>query len=324
MYETRKKRFIVARDFYEGFCYFGRSDLRSVPGIAKDFGVADYLKGHITVDGREMLTQLDWDLISREEFYQKLGDKRVKITTAPPNLEEYCEIFTKYINEGYGVLSMSISSKISGTYDFSCVAANRVREKHPQAEIYCFDSFRMSGAFGLLVAHAHRLKNEGKTMQEVIDWLEENKVRVHQMGPIDDLIYVARRGRITMGKAIMGSFAGVKPMGDCNSDGYTTVLTKAKGIKKALDITVKYVKETADGIEDQFLIISHSDRELYANTLKEMLEKELNPKKVYVSDVFAGSGANIGPGMIGVYYLGKPISPDLSAEKEAMNRILGK
>lgn len=292
--------------------------------LRKDFGVVEYIPGHITIDGQEMQTRLDWDLISREEFYQKLGDKKIKITTAAPNLEEYCEIFTKYINEGYGILSMSISSKISGTYDFSCVAANRVREQHPEAEIYCFDSFRMSGAFGLLVAHAHRLKNEGKTMQEVIDWLEENKNRVHQMGPIDDLIYVARRGRITMGKAIMGSFAGVKPMGDCNADGYTTVLTKAKGIKKALDITVKYIKETADDIENQVLIISHSDRELYGKTLKEMIEKELNPKKVYLCDVFAGSGANIGPGMIGAYYLGAPISEDLSAEKEVMNRILGK
>ncbi len=292
--------------------------------LRKDFAVSDYIKGHITIDGQEMLTQLNWDLISRDEFYQKLGDKKVKITTAPPNLEEYCEIFTKYVTEGYGILSMSISSKISGTYDFSCVAANRVREAHPEAEIYCFDSFRMSGAFGLLVAHAHRLKNEGKTMQEVVDWLEENKIRVHQMGPIDDLMYVARRGRITMGKAIMGSFAGVKPMGDCNADGYTTVLTKAKGIKKALDITVKYVKKTADDIENQFVIISHSDRELYAKTLKEMIEKELNPKKVYLSDVFSGCGANIGPGMIGIYYLGAPISEDLSAEREAMNKILGK
>ncbi len=292
--------------------------------LRKDFGVTDYLPGHITIDGQEMMTQLDWDLISREEFYQKLGDKRIKITTAPPNLEEYCEIFTKYVKEGFGVLSMSISSKVSGTYDFSCVAANRVREQYPEAEIYCFDSFRISGGFGLLVAHAHRLKNEGKPMQEVIDWLEENKTRVHQMGPIDDLIYVARRGRITMGKAIMGSFAGVKPMGDCNADGYSTVLTKAKGIKKALDITVKYIKETAEDIENQFLIIAHSDRELYGKTLKEMIEKELNPKKVYLCDIFAGSGANIGPGMIGVYYLGAPISADLSAEKEVMNRILGK
>ncbi len=292
--------------------------------LRRHFNVEDYLPGYVNIDGQEVKTFLDWSQISREEFYRKLGDKKIKVTSAPPNLEEYCEIFTKYVRDGYSVLSMSISSRISGTYDHACVAAERVKEEIPGAEIYCFDSFRMSGAFGLLVCHAHRLKNEGKSFEEVIAWLEENKFRVHQMGPIDDLIFVARRGRITMGKAIMGSFAGVKPMGDCNADGYTTVLTKAKGIKKALDITVKYVGETADDIENQFVIISHSDRELYANTLKEMVEKQLKPKKVFVSDVFSGCGTNIGPGMIGIYYLGAPISEDLSVEKEAMNKVLGK
>lgn len=288
------------------------------------FAVEDYIPGYVNINGKELKSYLDWSQITREEFYRNLSDKNVKVTSAPPSQAEYCEIFTRYVDQGYAVLSMSISSRISGTYDFACVAANRVREERPDAEIYCFDSYRMSGAFGLLVCHAHRLKNEGKTFEEVIAWLEENKTRVHQMGPIDDLMFVARRGRITMGKAIMGSFAGVKPMGDCNAEGYTTVLTKAKGIKKALDLTVKYVKETAEDVENQFIIISHSDRELYAKTLKDMLKKELNPKKVFISDVFSGCGTNIGPGMIGVYYLGAPVSEDLSAEKDAMNRVLGK
>lgn len=288
------------------------------------FGVEDYIRGHINIGGKELQSDLNWESVSREEFYKALSDRSIKITTAPPNLEEYCEIFSGYIKEGYAVLSMSLSSKISSTYDFSCVAARRVREMFPQAEIYCFDSFRMSGAFGLLVCYAHQLKREGKSMEEVIAWLEAHKACVHQMGPIDDLMYVARRGRITLGKAIMGSFAGVKPMGDCNADGYTTVLTKAKGIKKALDITLRYVKETAVDIEDQYVIISHSDRELYAKTLKDLVETELHPKKVFLSDVFCGCGANIGPGMVGVYYLGAPVSEDLSVEKESMSRVLGK
>lgn len=288
------------------------------------FGVEEYIPGYVNIGGKEYTTYLDWSQMSREEFYKKLGDKKIKVTSAPPNLEEYCQTFSKHVKEGRAVLSMSLSSKISGTYDHSCVAAQRVREEYPEAEIYCFDSYRMSAAFGLLVCYAHQLKKEGKSFEEVIAWLEENKHCVHQMGPIDDLMFVARRGRITMGKAIMGSFAGVKPMGDCNAEGYTTVLTKAKGIKKALEITVQYLKETATDLDDQFLIIAHSDRELYAKTLKDMIKKEAHPKKVFITDVFSGCGTNIGPGMIGVYYLGAPISEDLSAEKEAMNKVLGK
>ena len=182
----------------------------------------------------------------------------------------------------------------------------------------------MSGAFGLLVMHACLLQKQGKSYREVIAWLEENKCKVHQMGPIDDLIFVARRGRITMGKAIMGNFAGVKPMGDCNAEGYTTVLTKVKGIGKALDLTVQYAKETAVNVEDQFVLIAHSDRENYALALRDKVIAELNPKKVFVTDVFSGCGTNIGPGMVGIYYLGDTISADLAREKEIITKLQGK
>ncbi|MBQ9783643.1 MAG: DegV family protein [Clostridia bacterium] len=293
--------------------------------IRQEIGMEDYITGHIHFeDGRDFSTTLDWEPISREAFYKALSDKKCKITTAPPNIEEYCAAFEKYIQKGMAIISMTLSSKISSTYSCSCVAADRIREKYPEAEITCVDSYRMSGAFGLLVVYAHLLKQEGKSYEEVVAWLEENKYRVHQMGPIDDLIFVARRGRLTMGKAIMGSFAGVKPMGDCNSDGYTTVLTKVKGMSRALDTTVQYVKETATGIENQVILVAHSDREMYANTLKEKLERELSPKRVLLTDVFCGCGANIGPGMVGVYYLGDKVTEDMAVEKAVMNRITGK
>jgi len=298
-------------------------DLRE--DIRKEIGMEDYVKGHIHFDdGRDFLTQLVWEPMSKQDFYAALSNKKVKVTTAPPNIEEYCEVFEKYVKDGYAIICIALSSKISSTFEFSQKAANRVIEGYPDAKITCVDSFRMSGAFGLLVIYAHMLKNEGKSFDEVVAWLEENKRRVHQMGPIDDLFFIARRGRISMGKAIMGSFAGVKPMGDCNADGYTTVLTKVKGMNKALDTTVRYVAETATDIKDQYVLVISSNRDAYAETLKEKIENELAPKKVFMTDVFYGCGANIGPGMVGVYYLGEPISEDLSVEKEIITRITGK
>ena len=290
--------------------------------IREYFQIPDYIKGHIHFsDNRDFETTLDWSHISREDFYAALSNKRLNVSTAPASPEEYYLTFKKYVEDGYKILSVSISSKISSTYNVACGAAKRVREELPEAEIYCFDSYKMSGALGLLVIYAHILKNEGKSYQEVIDWLEENKHRVHQMGPIDDLIFVARRGRITMGKAIMGSFAGVKPMGDCNRDGYVSVLGKVKGISKALDTTVQYVRQMATDIQDQYLLISHSNRAAYADKLRQFAE-DLGAKKVFVSDVFSGCGTNIGPGMVAVYFLGNDISDELTAEKAAMNTIL--
>lgn len=295
------------------------------PELREFFKVTDYINGHVHFsDGRDFKSTLDWDHIDREEFYQALSGTKTQISTSPLSPESYYQIFEKYIKEGYKVLSMSVSSKVSSTYNSAHAGCEKIKENYPDSEIYSFDSYRTSGGFGLLVAHAAAMRNEGKSFREMIDWLETNKHCVHQMGPIDDLMFVARRGRISTGKAIMGSFAGVKPMGDCNSDGYVSVLTKVKGIKKALEITVRYIKETATDIENQYVIVTHSGRELYGQTLGQMIEEQLKPKKVFVSDVFCGSGTNIGPGMVCAYYLGEPISEDLSKEKEAMNKVIGK
>ncbi len=287
------------------------------------FGVEDYLEGYIHFsDGRDFKTTLDWTNIERGEFYKALSNKKLQVSTAPPNPEETYQAFKGYVEAGYKVLSMSISSKISSTYGVACVARDRVLSEYPDSTIYCFDSYRMSGTFGILVMYAQAMKNEGKSFDEVVEWLEENKHRVHQMGPIDDLVVVARRGRISMGKAIMGNFAGVKPMGDCNRDGYVSVLAKVKGINKALDVTAEYLTRCAKNIDEQYILISHSDREAYAMKLKALIEEKVNPKKLFVSDVFVGCGTNIGPGMVAVYFLGDAISEDLSEEKALINDII--
>jgi DegV family protein with EDD domain len=237
--------------------------------------------------------------------------------------EEYYLALRKYAEEGYDIISMTLSSKISGTYSVSVKAAERVKEDFPERRIYCFDSLRMSGSFGLLTAYASRMCAEGKSFDEVVEWLEENKHRVHQMGPIDDLTFIARRGKISSGKAFMGNLMGIKPMGDSNTDGYVSVLSKAKGIKKALLATAEYVAKLSEDIENNYVIISHSNRENLALELRDMIIERSHPKEVLVTDVFAGCGTNIGPGMISVYFFGEEISSDLSKEKEALTLAIG-
>ena len=286
------------------------------------FGLSDYIKGYVHINDQSLRTTLDWENISRDEFYKKLSNKKNSVSSAAASPEEYYQIFKSYVEEGYDVLSMSISSKISATYNIADSAAKRIKADYPDSNIYCFDSLRMSGSFGLLVTFACQMRNEGKSLEEIVAWLEANKGRVHQMGPIDDLTFVARRGQISSGKAFMGNLAGIKPLGDSNTDGYVSVLAKAKGIKKAMDATAEYVKTMATDIENQYVLIMHSDREKYANDLKAKLEEKFNCKGIFISDVFSGCGTNIGPGMICVYFMGEPVSSDSSKEKEVLNNCL--
>ena len=93
-------------------------------------------------------------------------------------------------------------------------------------------------------------------------------------------------------------------------------------MKKALSATVEYVGQVATGVEDQYLLIVHSNREAYAETLKERLETALHPKGIFVSDSFSASGTNIGPGMVAVYFMGDEVTEDLTREREIMGGVM--
>ena len=290
--------------------------------LRERFGVEDYIPGYVQINGESLTTTLDWENISREDFYKTLENKKNRVTSAAPNPEDYYNAFKKYVEQGYAVLSISISSKISATLNFAKLGAEKVKEEFPDCNIYCFDSLRMSGAMGLLVIYACLLQQQGKTFEEVIAFLEENKHKVHQMGPIDDLTFIARRGKISKGKAIMGNLIGIKPMGDCNADGYVTVLAKVKGIKKALVATAKYLQRVAVDLENQYVFISHSNRNELATTLANLVKEQVKCKDVLVCDVFSGCGTNIGPGMVGLYFLGEPVTADSTKEKETLTACI--
>ena len=132
------------------------------PEIRAYFGMTDYVHGYVSIsDGRDLKTQLDWDLISREDFYNCLGNRQMKVSTAPASPEEYYQIFTKYAEEGYDILSISISSKISSTFGVAVGAADRVKAEHPDCTLYCLDARRMSGSMGLLVCYALEMQKQG-------------------------------------------------------------------------------------------------------------------------------------------------------------------
>lgn len=286
--------------------------------IRECFGVQDYVHGYVHINGTGLQTTLDWSNVERERFYSMLANKKNAISSAAASPEEYYQFFKKYAEDGYDIISMAISSKISATYNIAKNAADRIAEEYPSRRICVIDTMRMSGSLGMLVAYACDLQRNGKSYDEVVAWVQENKYRVHQMGPIDDLTFIARRGKISKGKAIMGNLVGIKPMGDSNADGYVTALAKVKGISKALKVTVEYLKTMARDIENNYVFIMHSDRERYAEMLCAQIKEAVSCKGVYVSDVFSGCGTNIGPGMISCYFMGDPVSEDSSKEKEAL------
>lgn len=285
----------------------------------------EYIKGHVTFpDGVEHIATLDWNEIDKEVFFKDLRNKANNFSTAPASVEEYKVLLREYLSKGLDVMIISISSKLSGTYNFTLQVKEELSKEFPERKIVCIDSRRYSTAYGMLAIQASMLRSEGKSIEEVETYLNENRNRIHQIGPLDDLSFLAKRGRISHAKAFMGSLIGVKPLGDFSKDGLPTILAKAKGEKKAFDACVEYCKQIAGNIEDQVVFLAHTNRPKQIEYFKQLVEKELKPKEIIVSDVFVMNSINTGPGLTAIYFLGKPISDDLEYEKGLMDSILKK
>ena len=217
---------------------------------------------------------------------------------------------------------MTISSGISGAFGFASVAAQNVGKKYPGVKIRCIDSLRFGPGFGLMVVHAAMLRDEGKTLDEVAEWLENNKNRFRQAGWLDDLSFVAKKGRITHPKAFFGTLAGIKPIGEFDYNGLTTVLGKVKGAKAAYSLLIHYIEQTIEDPSEQIIFIAQTNRLPQAEEYKKLIEERFHPKEIYINDVFPACGVNIGPGLMAAYYIGKPISEDLSVEKGIVDTYL--
>lgn len=293
--------------------------------LRKRYDIPDYLRGVMYYpDGHSELADLDWGNITPEEFYNSMKDKKPLYKTASVPRGEVERVFEKYLKEGKDILSISLSSGLSGSYQSCCLGAKDLMEKYPERKIICIDSLRYSTALALLVAMASEKRSQGATIEEVAEWCEQNKHSIHQMGPMDDLFFLCKTGRISNFKAFFGTLVGVNPMADFNRKGLAEVLVKCKGKKMAFDVTLNYVERTAIDIKNQTVFIAHSNRPEAAQKLKELIAERFSPKGIIINSVGMSCGASIGPGLCAVFYLGKPISEDNVEEKEIIAEITAK
>lgn len=284
-----------------------------------DIGV---IPGHIELpDGTEIPSFLKWEKYSREDFYASLKKNPNGYSTSPANVAEFSAAMEPYAAENVGVLLLTISSGISGAFNFASQAREELLRKYPSADIRIVDTMRFGPGFGLMAVYASMLRSQGKTLAETAQWLEDNKNRFHQAGWLDDLSFVAKKGRITQPKAFFGTLAGVKPIGEFDYNGLTTVLGKVKGAKTAYSVLLGYMEATIENPEEQIIFIAQTNRLPQAMEYKKMIEEKFRPKAVFVNDVFPSCGINIGPGLMAAYYMGKPISKDLSEERALFDKL---
>ena len=286
------------------------------------FGVDGIIYGTITYpDGHTEFGDLDYERITPEDYFKSIS-KKAMYKTACANIDQMINVMEPFAKEGKDIVFLTISSALSGTYNFGIKAAEQIKAKYPNIAVYVVDSQRYASALALLVQEACLRRDEGKSAKETADWLEANKNCFHQMGMMDDLYFLARTGRIAKAKAFFGTMAGVKPMGEFSSCGLTEAIGKAKGTKNALDATIAYMQDRIIDPDKHIVFIAHSLREKEALYLQGRIQEVIKPKEIICLPLDQTSGANMGPGLCAAFFYGKPISADLAEEKAVITNIL--
>lgn len=287
------------------------------------FDIPDYVRGIVyRPDGTPLQADMDWGEMDDKTYYESMSGKKALYTSAYAPAGEVIAVFEKYLAQGKDVLSISLSSGLSGTYQAVQVAARELREKYPQRKILCVDSLRYSAAMGLLAILAVQKRDSGASIEETAAYLEEMRHRIHQMGTMDDLYFLVKTGRISNFKAFFGTLVGINAMADFNRQGIAQVLARVKGKNASFSALLRYVTQTIENPEAQILFVAHSNREQAAQLLADKLRAELNPKEIVLLPVGMSCGASIGPGLCAVFYLGKPVSEGLEAESALMTSII--
>ena len=291
--------------------------------LRERFDIPDYVPGTFYFpDGREAAADLDWELIDPVTYYKSMSNRNVLYKTASAQRGNIIAVYEKQLQAGNDILGISLSSGLSGTYQ-SCVnVAKELMEKYPERKIIVVDSLRYSTALSLLVIMACQKRKEGATLEETAAYLDENKHSIHQMGPMEDLFFLVKTGRISNAKAFFGTLMGINPMADFNREGLSQVLGKFKGKKNAFNAVIEYMKGTIENPEDQIIFVAHSNREQAAQALAQRIRDTFHPRSVIINHVGMSCGASVGPGLCAAFYQGKPISENMTEETALMLKII--
>lgn len=267
-----------------------------------------YLCFHYTLDGKTYDDDLG-ETISSSKFYELLKNG-AECSTSQVNISEYLDFFTKYLEQGLDILHVSISSGISGSYNSARNAAAIAAERFPDRKIYIIDSLAASSGFGLIMDKLADLRDEGKTIDELKDWLEENKLRMHHWFFSTDLTFYVKGGRVSKVSGWVGGILNICPLLNVDYLGRLIPRHKARGKKNVVQETLKRMEMFAEnGLDyNDKCYICHSDSIEDATTLKNLIEEKFTKLKgeVQIYDIGTTIGCHSGPGTVAVFFWGEP------------------
>lgn len=254
-----------------------------------------------SINGKDYIDDFGKSL-SYEDFYNELRNGAMP-STSQISSYTFEQEFKKHVSEGNAVIYIGFSSALSQTFNNSVIARNNVIEEIPTADIAVIDSKSASVGLGAIVFYANELLNQGKSKEDIVKWIENNKLKSNHWFIIDSLDHLRRGGRISAASAAVGTILDVKPLLNVDNDGKLDVVKKIRGRKKAMRELLdelQYIKSP----EEQTIFINHGDCLKDAEKLREMVLNEVNVKNVVINYIGPIIGSHTGPGMLCLVFMG--------------------
>ena len=229
----------------------------------------------------------------------------VMATTSAANPEGWTAIMEPVLKNGQDVLVLAFSSGLSATYQSAVIAAQELQDAYPDRKIRVVDTLCAALGQGLLVWYACKKRDEGKTLEELTAWVEENKQHICHWVTVDDLSHLKRGGRISATTALVGTMLNIKPIIYVNEEGKLINTAKVRGRKAAIDFLVKKAQELGAGYDNETMFVAHGDCPEDAAALEAALKEKCGVKNVITGYVGPVIGAHTGPGVLVVFFTGK-------------------
>ncbi len=241
--------------------------------------------------------------LSIKEFYNRIK-KGERATTTLINSATFMEYFEKILQEGNDVLYIGFSSNLSGTFGSSVIAAEELKEKYTDSKIICIDSLSASMGEGMLVYYAAKMKQEGKNIDEVSQWVLDNRLSLCHWFTVDDLNHLKRGGRINAMTATIGTALNVKPILHVDNEGHLIPQSNVRGRKKSIHALFERMEQTCTNPQGNYVFISHADCLDDAEYLKGLIKDKFNPIDIIISDIGPVIGSHTGQGALALFFFG--------------------
>lgn len=236
--------------------------------------------------------------IQPSQFYERLETDPIHPTTSQVTPASFQKIFSKLLDDGYDILAVLVSPKLSGTIE----SAKQVKAMYPDAGIEIFNSESVAMGLGWQALMAARAAKDGATLAECKEVVEKARPLTGVVFAVDTLEYLHRGGRIGGGAKFLGTALNFKPILEIR-DGAVESIERVRTRRKSLARVVRLIEERIDGRKPLHLATLHAKSEEDARWLLEVGCAHLHPEEKMYAEVSPAVGTHGGPGVVGLAFL---------------------